>query len=89
MARSSLVVIAEIGYVVVTLSAAGMATPTTVPPASAECDADLDLDGLVNGADLGLLLSFWGTPSIADLNQDGNTDGADLGMLLAAWGPCP
>lgn len=63
--------------------------PTTVPPASAECDADLDLDGLVNGADLGLLLSFWGTPSIADLNQDGNTDGADLGMLLAAWGPCP
>lgn len=48
---------------------------------------DLNGDGDVNGADLGLLLSSWGTPA-ADLNGDGTTDGADLGVLLSAWGTC-
>ncbi|MFG0274092.1 MAG: hypothetical protein ACF8QF_03450 [Phycisphaerales bacterium] len=47
---------------------------------------DLNGDGEVDGADLGLLLGAWGTPD-ADLNGDGNTDGADLGLLLGAWGP--
>ncbi|MCA9284826.1 MAG: esterase-like activity of phytase family protein [Phycisphaerales bacterium] len=46
---------------------------------------DLDGDGLVNGADLGLLLSQWGGPGTADLNGNGIVDGADLGLLLAAW----
>ena len=46
---------------------------------------DLNGDGQVNGADLGLLLGAWGTPA-ADLNGDGTTDGADLGLLLGAWG---
>lgn len=46
---------------------------------------DLSQDGLVNGADLGILLAAWGTPG-ADLNGDGTTDGADLGLLLSAWG---
>ncbi len=55
----------------------------TTPP----CPSDLDGDGQVDGADLGLLLGAWGTTS-ADLNDDGTTDGADLGLLLAAWGPC-
>jgi hypothetical protein len=45
---------------------------------------DLNDDGLVDGADLGLLLAAWGQPS-ADLNCDGTTDGADLGLLLAEW----
>jgi len=45
---------------------------------------DLNGDGAVDGADLGLLLAAWGTPG-ADLNGDGTTDGADLGVLLAAW----
>lgn len=62
--------------------------PTVVPPATVACDADLDLDGIVNGADLGLLIAGWGMPSIGDLNQDGTTDGADLGVLLSAWGAC-
>lgn len=49
--------------------------------------ADLNCDGAVNGADLGLLLAAWGTCSGcgADINGDGTVDGADLGLLLAAW----
>ena len=45
---------------------------------------DLNGDGKVDGADLGLALAGWGTPS-GDVNGDGNTDGADLGLILAAW----
>jgi len=48
--------------------------------------ADLNGDGQVNGADLGLLLAAWGElEGAADLNDDGIVDGADLGLLLAAW----
>ncbi len=48
---------------------------------------DLNGDGVVDGADLGLLLSAWGSGgSDADLNEDGVVDGADLGLLLSAWG---
>lgn len=54
---------------------------------SGKCIADLNLDGLVNGADLGLLLSSWGS-EVNDQNGDGIVNGADLGLLLAAWGPC-
>jgi len=46
---------------------------------------DLNGDGLVNGADLGLLLSNWGGTGIGDLNVDGDVNGADLGLLLSAW----
>ncbi|MFM7797622.1 MAG: hypothetical protein ACKPBA_01395, partial [Planctomycetota bacterium] len=46
-------------------------------------------DGMVNGADLGLVLSAWGLPGITDMNGDGVTNGADLGELLAHWGACP
>ncbi|MBU3729709.1 MAG: hypothetical protein FGM37_10770 [Phycisphaerales bacterium] len=45
---------------------------------------DLDGDGIVNGFDLSILLSAWGTPG-ADINGDGTTDGADLTALLSAW----
>jgi hypothetical protein len=53
--------------------------------------ADLFADSVVNGADLGILLSQWGPASastVSDLNRDGNVDGADLGYLLANWGSC-
>lgn len=53
----------------------------------APCVGDLDGNGSVDGADLGLLLGAWGG-SGGDLNGDGTTDGADLGELLAAWGAC-
>jgi hypothetical protein len=46
---------------------------------------DLNGDGAVNGADLGLLLSNWGTDGDGDLNDDGVVNGADLGILLANW----
>lgn len=56
--------------------------------------ADLDGDGVVNGADLGTLLGAWGrcppaakAPCAADLDGDGIVDGADLAALLGAWGP--
>lgn len=50
--------------------------------------ADLNQNGIVNGADLGFMLAEWGACDgcIADLNQDGLVNGADLGLLLAAWG---
>jgi len=49
--------------------------------------ADLNCDGVVDGADLGILLNAWGTGDpVADLNGDGVVDGADLGELLNAWG---
>lgn len=46
---------------------------------------DLNGDGAVNGADLGLLLGAWGGRGPADLNGDGVVDGADLGLILGAW----
>ncbi len=48
---------------------------------------DLDGDGDVDGADLGLLLARWGTNDPgADLDSDGQVAGGDLGLLLASWG---
>ena len=52
--------------------------------------ADFDNNGVVNGADLGLLLSAMSSQSTPDsrfdLTGDGLVDAADLGMLLADWG---
>jgi hypothetical protein len=52
------------------------------------CAADLNGDGQVNGADLGLLLANWGGTGIGDLDGSGTVTGADLGIMLAAWGAC-
>ena len=52
---------------------------------------DLNGDGLVNGADLGLLIGDWGCTSgggslcFADINGDGVVNGADLGILIGNW----
>jgi hypothetical protein len=59
----------------------------TCTPFGDPCPEDLNGDGAVTGADLGLLLGGWATPD-ADINGDGITNGADLGLLLGAWGPC-
>lgn len=48
--------------------------------------ADLNGDGVVNGADLAALLAQWGTDGAADLNGDRVVNGADLAALLAQWG---
>jgi len=61
-----------------------------IAPAAPECVGDLNHDMIVDGADLGDLLSLWGSADEhADLNGDGVVDGADLGELLANWGECP
>ncbi len=65
------------------------ANPASVPQ---PCIADISpavRDGVVNGGDLGALLSGWGSAGITDLNGDGVTNAADLSILLSAWGPCP
>ncbi len=47
---------------------------------------DITGDGVVDGMDLGLLISSWGSDDPAcDLNADGIVDGADLGELFANW----
>lgn len=67
----------------------GMHTPIFI--VGNPCLADLNGDGLVNGADLAALLAAWGPcgdPCDADFNNDGFINGADLATMLAAWGPC-
>ena len=58
-----------------------------------QCASDLNDDGTVSGADLGLLLGAWGACApgdcLGDLNLDGAVTGADLGLLLGDWGACP
>ncbi len=56
------------------------------------CPGDLDGDGAVGGADIGVLLGEWGSSgkgASGDLTQDGEVNGADLAALLGAWGACP
>lgn len=56
---------------------------------SCTCAGDINADGTVDGADLGLLLGAWDTEGgAADLNASGTVNGADLGLLLGAWGSC-
>lgn len=63
-------------YKIIPASGDGVCIPPLV--------GDLDLNGVVNGADLGILLGAWGT-STYDLDGDGLTSGSDLGLLLSNW----
>jgi hypothetical protein len=48
--------------------------------------ADLNCDGLVDAADLAVLIGEWGQPSpTADLDGNGTIGGGDLAALLGAW----
>jgi formylglycine-generating enzyme required for sulfatase activity len=59
------------------------------------CQGDVVPNGIVNGADLGTMLSYWGPRTAdpfsvaSDIDGNGTVDGADLGALLASWGYCP
>lgn len=58
----------------------------TVPAqAGSATPGDANADGIVNGADLAMLLSNWGAAGSTDFNGDGQTDGQDLAILLANW----
>jgi len=53
--------------------------------------ADLNGDGVVNGADISFILSAWGPcpipgPCPEDLNGDGAVNGADITFVLSDWG---
>lgn len=62
---------------------------TSVLDLDPACEGDLNNDGAVTGADIGLFLVAWGTDdAAADFDGDGVVDGADLGIILAAWGDC-
>jgi subtilisin-like proprotein convertase family protein len=56
------------------------------------CPADLNSDGTVDGADLGLLLESLFVPGQgggpSDFDCNGAVDSGDLGILLSAWGDC-
>ena len=66
----------------------------TLPATAQSCTGDIFANGIVDGADLGAMLSYWGPRtsdpfSIAsDINSDGIINGGDLGLLLSNWGPC-
>ncbi len=66
----------------------------TLPAAAQSCTGDIVANGIVNGADLGVLLSYWGPRTsdpfsvASDINGDGVINGGDLGLLLSYWGPC-
>lgn len=48
--------------------------------------ADVDGDGFVNGTDLALLLSAWGTDNEnADVDGNGVVNGGDLSFVLSRW----
>ena len=55
------------------------------------CAPDLDLDGVVDGADLAMLLSYWGPCEgcEADIDANGVIDGQDLSIVLGSWGTVP
>lgn len=62
---------------------------------SADCAADIDIDGQVSVGDLLILLAQWGPcPVDCDMSCGGDIDGSgvvdveDLLILLSAWGPC-
>jgi len=56
------------------------------------CPSDLNADGRVDGADLGLLLESLFIPGQGggptDFDCNGTVDSGDLGILLSSWGKC-
>ncbi len=56
-----------------------------------QCIADVFVDHIVDGVDLGLVLNRWGPVAVGasgDINRDGLVDGNDMAILLNNWGPC-
>ncbi|MFZ9882344.1 MAG: hypothetical protein ACO3QC_13200, partial [Phycisphaerales bacterium] len=56
-----------------------------------DCEADFLGDGIVNAADLGVVLNSGGLANAqgtGDLTHDGLVNAADLARLLNSWGAC-
>ena len=103
-AITNVVRLVAIAAVCVTMSALTFAKPPIAPPiaapasqsnqsslVSASCVGDLNHDGKIDSADLGYLLTAYGScPGCEeDLYADGNVNSADLGVLLIQSGVCP
>ena len=69
----------------VALSTVVLAITAIASAGTSTCIGDFDNNGIVDGVDLGRILSAWGTPEL-DLSGDGSVDGIELGMVLAGWG---
>ncbi|MBX3354897.1 MAG: VCBS repeat-containing protein [Phycisphaeraceae bacterium] len=53
------------------------------------CVGDINNDGVVDGADLSIILGAWNTNDpTADLSGDGTVNGADVAIVLGNWGSC-
>jgi len=48
--------------------------------------ADFSFDGVVDAADLSIMLEQWNGSGQADLTGDGQVDAADLDLLVFVWG---
>ncbi|MGA1017379.1 MAG: endonuclease/exonuclease/phosphatase family protein [Phycisphaerales bacterium] len=65
---------------------AALSVSLTLIPEIDTLVGDLDGNGLVNGADLSILLGNWGSKGgVADLDGNGLVNGADLSILLGHW----
>jgi len=49
------------------------------------CPEDLNGDGMVDTADLGILIAAFGMSGLGDINSDGVVDTADLGILIGGF----
>lgn len=85
--------IAVIGYTSLTISfGASRDDPSTEPPApapppaTAAVEADINADGIVDAADMSIMLNEWGAAGgRADLDGDGDVDVADMSALMSQW----
>ena len=72
--------------------AIALAALTSPSFADCGCSADVNGDSMVNGADIAIVLGYWGPASStmpgADIDADGSVNAQDLGILLAEWGEC-
>ncbi|MEC9372652.1 MAG: hypothetical protein VYC34_02365 [Planctomycetota bacterium] len=69
-------------------------TIDNVVVAPSPCQMDFSGNGMIDAADLALLLNFWGdcydryAPCPADFDHDNKVNIADISYMLASWGPC-
>ena len=81
--------LAEISYVRISVDSDAGSLPEIdafADVAPERLPGDLDGSGVIDGADLTLLLAAWGSDDpVADLDGNGVVDGPDLTILLGGW----
>jgi len=82
-ATANLLVTGEFGAGTASVAFDGTLVATGTPDA---VPGDMNADGRVDGADLGVLLRVWGqADAAADFTGDGVVDGRDMAFMLAHW----